>query len=61
MAKRNKTHLLNKFRRTDCPFYDFVRENGQITVFSQSRNWQENATVDFSIIVLKIVLFCVCT
>ena len=52
----------NKFRRTDCPLYDSVRKNGQFTAFSKRRNWiwQENATVDFSIVMFQIIYaFCV--
>ena len=32
---------LNKFRRMNCPFCDFVRENGQIIAFSiWAASWQ---------------------
>ena len=51
------TYLLNKFWCIICPFYDFDRENGQIIAFAILRDWvrQENAMVDFFIVLLKII------
>ena len=51
-------YLPNNFRRTDCPFCEFDRRNVQLIAFCKSRNviLQENASVDFSIVLLKIIL-----
>ena len=51
-------HMQNKFRRTECPFCEFDQRNVQFIAFCKSRNLLllENATVEFSIVLLKIIL-----
>ena len=50
------TYLLNNFQSTDCPFCDINRENGQI-IAQEIGYYKKNTMVDFSIVVLKIILF----